>query len=156
MALLKEHKWTPNNWSLKDKKIALVLRGALGVLFLYASVSKALDPFEFSKIVYNYQILPEPFIYPVAAVLPYLEATIGLCLILGIAKRGAALLAFLSMVVFSLALMVNLFRGINVDCGCFDVEVRSVSQARMYWYVLRDFTILFWAFIVLRQSVLRE
>jgi len=149
---LKQSKCTPSEWSLKNKRVALLLRGALGLLFLYASFSKALDPFGFSKVIFNYQILPELAIYPVAALLPYLEICIGLCLIFGIAKKGAALLAFLSMGAFSIAIILNLIRGINVDCGCFDVEIASVSRSEMYWYVFRDLLILFWTFIVLRQS----
>ena len=42
-----------------QSKIFILMRLALGAVFLYASYDKILHPAAFAKAVYNYQILPD-------------------------------------------------------------------------------------------------
>jgi uncharacterized membrane protein YphA (DoxX/SURF4 family) len=54
-----------------------------------------------------------------AVYLPWLEFILGLFIILGILHRTSALfLAFLN-VVFTLAILSVIIRGMEIDCGCF-------------------------------------
>ena len=68
---------------IKSLRLPLIFRFILGVVFIYASYEKILDPIEFSKNIHNYhatQIFIENI---VALVLPWMELIIGLFLIFG-------------------------------------------------------------------------
>ena len=99
--------------------LAVIFRWILGLLFIYASIHKILDPFAFSEAIYNYRILPDVLINPLAICLPWLELIAGLSLIIGVwTKGGALIISFLSLS-FAIALGSALFRGIDISCGCF-------------------------------------
>ncbi len=118
--------------------LPVVLRIFLGVLFVYASLNKVADPKKFAMVIYNYQILPSSLVYLTAVILPWVELLVGFSLLTGVFLSGGSLLAFLSMVIFFLALGFNLVRGINVDCGCFEMGLEQVTREKMIWYLVRD------------------
>lgn len=61
---------------------------SLGLVFLYAGLTKLWDPKAFARIISQYDLLPEPFL-PVAAIgLPVLELLAGLLPGLCDAGRG--------------------------------------------------------------------
>jgi len=104
---------------------ALVLGGA----FVYASYDKILNPGDFARIVYHYQIIGPSRLFPpllpnlLAVTLPWVELLAGVLLILGLWRREAAGLSGLLLVVFILAVSSALLRGINLEnCGCFSVS----------------------------------
>ncbi|MBJ6750772.1 DoxX family membrane protein [Geomonas sp. Red421] len=99
--------------------IPLALRIALGAVFIYAAIPKIADPVTFAGSVAAYQILPYFWSYVTAAVLPFLELTCGLLLILGVRVRSGALIIGALNVVFMAALSAAMIRGLDIDCGCF-------------------------------------
>ena len=114
--------------------VALLARVGLGVVFISMGLPKALEPVEFLKLVRAYDLLPTPFLLNlVAAGLPWFEVFCGLCLILGIAVRGTALMLILMLVPFTLAVWDRAlglqvgsglsFCAIKFDCGCGAGEV---------------------------------
>ena len=118
-----------------------ILRVGLGVIFIWASWPKIADPEAFARVVQNYQILPSALVNPTAVILPWVEAACGVCLITGVLSRGSLLLFNGLMVVFTLALAWNAWRGIDTDCGCFSVAVQA-DKGRYLEYILRDLVIL--------------
>jgi uncharacterized membrane protein YphA (DoxX/SURF4 family) len=98
------------------------LRLFLGVVFLYASYDKILQPQAFALTVYNYQLLPESLINVTALVLPWLELVLGLCLISGLWLPGATVMSTGLLAVFMSALILNLLRGLDIHCGCFSAQ----------------------------------
>ncbi|MCX6356452.1 MAG: DoxX family membrane protein [Candidatus Aureabacteria bacterium] len=114
--------------SLIHRGLVLILRLFLGGLFIYASVHKLQDPVAFSKIIYNYKILPGFLINMSAIVLPGVELVAGIMLIIGFMSRGAALIITASLLVFICAISYNLARGLEFDCGCFSFS-RSTKGA---------------------------
>ncbi len=119
---------------------------ALGAIFVAAAIPKLVDPPAFAHLIYNYRLVPAPFLNLFALVLPSLEILLGVALLLGIWKRTAAGLAGLLLFVFLAALSFNLVRGNAIDCGCFDVSVagRTVAErlSGMRMDVLRDIGLL--------------
>lgn len=113
-------------------------RWILGLLFLYAGFEKAFHPQDFAQIILNYRILPDPLINPTAVLLPWLEIVLGLLLILGRLLPGAVLLGNFLLVVFFAAILFNLARGLDIDCGCFSTAGGNRSGGAMSWYVIRD------------------
>ena len=120
---------------MKEKVLdaaALAARAALGAIFLYAGVVKALDVRGFADDVANYQLLPGTLVPLVAAALPWIEIGAALALFAGRIARGAALLIGALMAAFTVALVQAFARGIDLSCGCFggDAPADWTTMAR--------------------------
>jgi hypothetical protein len=119
---------------------------ALGIVFVVAAIPKIADPPAFAHMIYNYRLLPGGAINAMALVMPWVELLAGVALILGVWKREAAIIVGLLLLVFLVAIGVNLARGHAVDCGCFDL--RSAGRSReellseMRWVLIRDVGLL--------------
>ena len=111
--------------------LPLLARVFLGGYFIYTGVVKTLDPVAFLKGVRLYEMLPESppyFLNATAVVLPWLEIVCGIALVLGLFRRGAAvvvalMLCVFSPAIFSRALAIAGAEGISFfqvafDCGC--------------------------------------
>lgn len=104
-------------------------------------------------MIYNYRLVPAGLLNAFALVLPWVELLAGLALILGVWKKEAAIVVGVLILVFIVAIGVNLARDHAVDCGCFDL--RSAGKSRdellteMKWVLLRDVGLLLLAFQVL-------
>ncbi|MGA2041625.1 MAG: MauE/DoxX family redox-associated membrane protein [Bryobacteraceae bacterium] len=100
--------------------IALVLRIALGAIFVYAAWTKLRTPWElFAMSIDSYQLLPLKVVELVARTLPWFELAVGLLLIAGFWLRSAAAAITLLLAVF-FGLMVRAYaRGMEINCGCF-------------------------------------
>jgi uncharacterized membrane protein YphA (DoxX/SURF4 family) len=109
----------------------LIARFALGGLFIYMGLEKALNPVDFLKMVREYHMVPEQpplLLNLIAAVLPWLEVLCGLLLIAGTALRGTALLLLAMLVGFTAVVALRAlnihatqhlpFCAIKFDCGC--------------------------------------
>ncbi len=129
--------------SLNNKeKIFIILRIALGILFIWASWDKILDPKGFVRVVQNYAILPPILANFTAIVLPWIEAVSGILLISGYYIRGSAAIVSGLMLVFMSALAWNMYRGIDVTCGCFSNELKAAATGDYVYEILRDILIL--------------
>lgn len=97
-----------------------LLRGGIGILFIWAGTIKLLHPKLFAHAIANYGILHDVFIAPVALGLPVLEllAGVGLLLDIGHAFR----LTFGLLLLFMAVLAYAMLKGLDVDCGCFTLE----------------------------------
>ncbi|MGD8834872.1 MAG: MauE/DoxX family redox-associated membrane protein [Desulfobacteraceae bacterium] len=117
-----------------------ICRIILGIIFVYSSWVKIIDPAAFARIITNYQIVSAGIGNFTALVLPWLELVCGLCLIINRWPRGSALIVTGLMVVFMTALGYNIYRGIDVSCGCFTLT--EDAPGSMWLYMLRDTLLL--------------
>ena len=117
-----------------------VCRILLGAVFVYASWGKILDPAAFAGIIANYQIVSPGAGHLTALFLPYLELVCGVCLIINRWPRGSALIVAGLMFVFMAALGYNMYRGIDVNCGCFTLTEGATGS--MWLYLIRDILFL--------------
>ena len=119
---------------------------ALGIFFVVAALPKIVDPPSFAHMIYNYRILPGALINALALTMPWIELLCGLALILGIWKDGARAIIAAMLVVFIVAIAINLGRGNAIDCGCFDPNPRPKSREErlddMMFVVFRDIGML--------------
>jgi len=132
--------------------LGIVVRMALGLIFLAAAWDKIVDPAAFAKIIRNYQILPDMFVYGVAMILPWIEVVVGMCLLTGFLSRGASLSASLMMAVFLAAMAFAQYKGISTQCGCFTTKADDVISVRTF---IRDGSILALALLVSVDSFVR-
>ncbi len=129
----------------KTRGMAIALcRIVLGAIFIYASCAKILDPAAFARIIANYQVVSADTGRLIALFLPYLELVCGACLIINRWTRGAALIVAGLLLVFMAALGYNIYRGIDVHCGCFTLTEKATGN--MWFSMIRD--IIFFAMAV--------
>lgn len=112
---------------IRHKTVILVFRFILGGVFIWAGILKALDPLGFARDIDNYQFFPHAVSFVLALFLPWLEILCGFCVLSGIYRRTGAFLLSLMLAGFIGLILVTLFRGINVDCGCFGSLSRNVD-----------------------------
>jgi putative oxidoreductase len=105
-------------------------RLAIAGVFLYAALPKIADPAGFAKSIFNYQLMPDAVINPMALFLPWLELVCGLALLgAPLLRRGALFLNAGMLVVFILAISSAMLRGLNIDCGCFSTSGAGTRAA---------------------------
>ena len=92
---------------------------AVGLVFLYAGLSKLRQPADFLRDVYAYELVGPPLGRYLAMVLPHLEIVAGGLLLLGVWRRAAGLLLAALCLVFVAAQAWAMSRGLSIDCGCF-------------------------------------
>jgi uncharacterized membrane protein YphA (DoxX/SURF4 family) len=120
--------------------LTLSARFILGGVFVYASFDKILHPAAFAEAVYNYQILPDELINLTAIVLPCLELVLGIFLIINVWMPGTVLMCNLLLTTFIGALLFNMARGLNINCGCFSTT--AIESSMNVLTVLRDTSFL--------------
>ena len=98
--------------------LIIFLRILLGIIFIYASYDKILDPGKFARDITNYHIIPMGFENLIALIIPWLELFIGIGLIAGIMVDGASIISGGLMVIFILFILQATLRGFNIECGC--------------------------------------
>jgi uncharacterized membrane protein YphA (DoxX/SURF4 family) len=128
--------------------ITLMARLVVGLIFIYASVYKILDPGEFAGSIRNYGLIPPVFSNLIALTLPWLEFVSGAFLILGIQTRAAALLTSAMMLVFLGALIYAYSIGLDIDCGCFSSSTESTGRIGLF-HLFRDAGVALLSFWVL-------
>jgi uncharacterized membrane protein YphA (DoxX/SURF4 family) len=100
--------------------VAILIRVALGAIFVYAGYVKLKDPWElFALAISSYELLPLKAVEFVARTLPWAEVLIGIMLIVGFQLRVAATACSLLLLLF-FSLMVRAYaKGMEISCGCF-------------------------------------
>lgn len=101
----------------------------LGGLFLFAGLSKSRDVVGFAADIAAYQVLPYQWNYLAAATLPYIECLAGLLLLINRRVRPASLLLAVLTLVFIAVLASVIYRGLEIDCGCFGTTSTTPYQA---------------------------
>jgi uncharacterized membrane protein YphA (DoxX/SURF4 family) len=142
---------------LKNRFLSIVIRVLLGSIFIYAAWGKIFDAPAFAQAIWNYKLIPLALIHPLALFVPWMEAVIGLALISGICRKGGALLAAWLLLVFMLAISIDLARGISINCGCFSTIDVPQTYEQGIWLMkvdlLRDLGLMLLALHVLTSPV---
>ena len=92
---------------------------AIGAIFIAAGLAKLGDLRTFAEQIHNFRLTPVATEHLVAIVLPWVEVLAGLALLLKVRARAGATLTAVLMVVFTLAVLQAVIRGLDIECGCF-------------------------------------
>ena len=102
--------------------------GFLGLLFLWAGVSKILHPADFLASIYAFKLpIPDGGGKLIALVLPWFEVLSGILLLVGYMESTMRALCMGLLGVFVLATGQAWFRGLDLSCGCFELGFLSTS-----------------------------
>jgi uncharacterized membrane protein YphA (DoxX/SURF4 family) len=99
---------------------AVLLRIALGVVFVYAAWLKLRDPWQmFAMSIDSYQLLPMWAVRVVARTLPLLELLLGVLLLAGLWLRFSAGATSLLLLGFFVLMIRAWAKHMEINCGCF-------------------------------------
>jgi uncharacterized membrane protein YphA (DoxX/SURF4 family) len=119
-----------------DPILAWILRAALATLFAAAALHKIRTPADFLETFSDYEILPALLTIPSVVLLVAAEALVALGLLIEPIRIYAALGGVALLVLYSLAIGVNLLRGRHeIDCGCLGP---AKDQPLSYALILRN------------------
>lgn len=91
----------------------------IGLVFAVAGLAKIGDPGAFVEDIHNFRLVPVIAENLVAVALPWVELVAAIALILGVRARAAAVVTTGLMAVFTVAVVLALGRGLDIECGCF-------------------------------------
>lgn len=99
--------------------LLLVVRLAVGALFIWSGVAKYQHFDAFLSAVYDYELIPVWMVSFFGYMLPGVEILCGGYLVIGLFTRWAASATGFLLLMFIIALFLVLLRGEPIDCGCF-------------------------------------
>lgn len=117
---------------MKNKGLFFFIRLIVGGIFIWAGVLKIINPLEFVSDIMNYRVFSREVAFLAALILPWVEVIAGLFLIAGIFQRGASFILSAMLFVFMVLVAVTIFRGINIECGCFGQVSREVNLQLLF------------------------
>jgi uncharacterized membrane protein YphA (DoxX/SURF4 family) len=121
----------------------LLARLVTGGVWIAAGAVKLPDPAQSVAAVRAYQLLPSSIVPIVGQLLPVIEIVVGVCLVVGILTRGAAVVSALLLLAFIVGIASAWARGITIDCGCFGGGGFDPDAASTYpWEIARDVALL--------------
>ena len=128
-----------------------ILRIILAGVFIYASLDKIWQPALFAKALYNYRILPDMFLYPIAILLPWLEMITGVMLLANIFPKTNSGIQLILLTVFTLAVTSAILRCLDIQCGCFSLD--QTGTRTTVWKIGENILLLILAWLVWQQYV---
>jgi uncharacterized membrane protein YphA (DoxX/SURF4 family) len=105
----------------------LAVRFILALVFIRAGIVKLSGLADFRVAIKNYQLLPAGLTGVAALGVPAAEVSAGTLLLLGIFPGITAACLAVLLVIFSVAIAINLARGRVFDCGCGGTAPQQIS-----------------------------
>lgn len=116
--------------------LALIARVCLGCWFVYSGGMKVfgsgLDRFVYD--ISNYKLADPPLDAVAAYTVPWFEIAAGLCLMLGVLRRGAILTLAGLVCVFAFCIGWAWFHQLDIACGCHGSDAKI-----QYWAKVAEF-----------------
>jgi uncharacterized membrane protein YphA (DoxX/SURF4 family) len=112
--------------------LGTLVRLGLAAVWVVSGGIKASDLNETYLAVKAYQVLPDGLVHPVASVLPFLEITLAMLLLVGLGTRWVAVASAVLLVVFIAGVAQSWARGLSIDCGCFGGGGRVAAGDTQY------------------------
>ena len=121
----------------RTEAVAVIARVILGLWFVYSGGVKVfgtgLDRFTYD--ISNYKIVGPPLDAVAAYTVPWFEIIAGLCLMLGMFRRGAVLTLAGLVVVFAVCIGWAWAHQLDISCGC-----HGSDAPIQYWSKVAEFT----------------
>ena len=134
--------------------VTMVIRIVLGLVFITAGLSKILDPVSFSKTIIAYRVVPDILAPYGAVIVPSLEVVLGALLVSGFKIKSASFVSLFLMVLFSLCIILNLYRGRTFSCGCFNFYLFGMHLDATIgpWLLIRNMVMMALLYVLYRAQ----
>lgn len=120
-----------------DKSLILDLISAfarffMAYIWIAAGVEKLNKHFTMTQTIEAYQIFTPEWSHYLAYLIGPLEIAGGVLLLLGLFMRPAAKVGIIVLVLFMIGIGQAWARGLNIDCGCFEVDPANTDRVMDY------------------------
>lgn len=120
-----------------DKSLILDLLSAfarffMAYIWIAAGVEKLNKHFTMTQTIEAYQIFTPEWSHYLAYLIGPLEIAGGVLLLLGLFMRPAAKVGIIVLVLFMIGIGQAWARGLDIDCGCFEVDPANTDQVMDY------------------------
>jgi putative oxidoreductase len=116
-----------------------ILRWVVGVIFIWAALSKLANLQDFYSSLVAYQLaLPALLLRLIATTLPWLELFCGLMLISRFWLRAAMLWALVLCAVFTVVTAQAWARGLQISCGCLNLDFLGLAAGGKTFMLLES------------------
>ena len=123
--------------------LAFAARILLGGWFIYSGGLKVFGSglARFTRDIGNYRLVAPPFDAIAAYTVPWFEIVAGLCLVVGVLRRGATVTLAGLVAVFAFCIGWAWFHQLDITCGCHggDAPIQywpKAAEFAGYWIVL--------------------
>lgn len=123
----------------------------LAAIFLYSGYVKLQSPMQFAANLTAYELFPDRLVPLIVAYLPWIEIVLTVLLMSGWKTRYVAAATAALLLMFTSALVITYFRGIDADCGCFGPGDRISPLT-----ITRDGLFLLPAFFLIAEAEIRK
>ncbi len=127
---------------LLDARYVWVSRIVLAVVFLVYGASKIPNLDDFARSIANYQLLPETLVNALAITLPWIEVIVALALLFRRWAPGAVVAIGGMTLVFTVAIISALLRGLDINCGCLDTGTTADARNNLLQHLVFDLFLL--------------
>lgn len=121
----------------------------LSGVFLYAGIPKIADPVDFRKALENYHFVPPAFLPVFVHWIPWLEVCLGGSFWIPSFRRASLSGLILLLFAFNAAVLQAMWRGLNIDCGCFGSHS---FDADLHWVIFRNLLLILTALWLIPNS----
>ena len=122
-----------------DPLVGKAIATAFALLWLLAAWHKVSAGERFVATLGEYRLLPAAWTRPVARLLPFIEAVLGLGWLTGLASGWIAPLTSALLGAYAVAIAINLVRGrVHIGCGCGLGGASGDDQPLSWWLVARN------------------
>jgi len=130
---------------LNNPILILIFRLVVGFIFLSFGASKINIADKFASEIGNYALMPEFSLNIIALILPWLELMVGIFLILGIRLRATAIISSILLIIFIIAVLSAMIRGLDINCGCSSTHPQKVGIPK----ILENFGLLILSILII-------
>lgn len=129
--------------------IVVPVRLYLALVFIAAAWPKIVSPYDFALSVATYQIIPLSLVNFFSIVIPWMELSAGILLLIGFWTKPSSLVIFSLLILFVIAVSIALAKGLDINCGCFASTdaADEIGQGTLYrdfvWLVMAIFILMF-------------
>ena len=119
-------------------RVRQILLAVISVFFLFAGISKILDAGAFSIAIEQYQLVGGALSWGIALWLPWVECLSAVGIWRKEWRVSSAIVLSGMLVVFQVALLSAMVRGLDISCGCFG----SGTETGTLFSFARNFVLL--------------
>lgn len=108
-------------------KISSIFHILISISLIYSGAIHAVQPYYFIHKIASYQLLPWWLVGVAGLILPYMQVVLGCSILLGVEAKASFVSASALFALFAVAQASVLWRGLQIECGCFGFVSSEVS-----------------------------